>query len=101
MLEPEKRAAGPYRPLIYENTFRDPAAYENIDPSRFCVALADYDPPTIYRLWLGLGRAPSVILSAGGEAAGVEGSRAVQPWRFQAVAMGSFDSRARRRCAQG
>ena len=31
----------------------DPAAYENIDPSRFCVALADYDPPTIYRLWLG------------------------------------------------
>lgn len=39
--------------LVYEKTFRDPAAYENIDPSRFCVALADYDPPTIYRLWLG------------------------------------------------
>lgn len=39
--------------LVYRNTFRDPAAFDDIDPSRFCLALADYDPPTIYRLWLG------------------------------------------------
>lgn len=39
--------------LIYKMSFREPAAYEDIDPSRFCLALADYDPPTIYRLWLG------------------------------------------------
>ena len=39
--------------LVYENTFRDPEAYDDIDPSHFCLALSDYDPPTIYRLWLG------------------------------------------------
>lgn len=39
--------------LVYRNTFRDPAAYDDIDPSRFCLALSDYDPPTVYRLWLG------------------------------------------------
>lgn len=39
--------------LIYKNAFRNLEAYEDIDPSRFCLALADYDPPTIYRLWLG------------------------------------------------
>ena len=53
MLEPGETRSWTVPSLIYENTFRDPAAYENIDPSRFCVALADYDPPTIYRLWLG------------------------------------------------
>lgn len=39
--------------LVYEKTFHDPAAYDDIDPSRFCLALSDYDPPTVYRLWLG------------------------------------------------
>lgn len=39
--------------LVYKNTFANPAAYDDIDPSRFCLALSDYDPPTIYRLWLG------------------------------------------------
>lgn len=39
--------------LVYRNTFRDPAAFDDIDPSRFCLALSDYDPPTIYRFWLG------------------------------------------------
>lgn len=39
--------------LVYRNTFCDPAAYDDIDPSRFCLALSDYDPPTVYRLWLG------------------------------------------------
>ena len=53
VLEPGETRSWTVPSLIYENTFRDPAAYENIDPSRFCVALADYDPPTIYRLWLG------------------------------------------------
>ena len=53
VLEPGETRSWTVPSLIYENTFRDPAAYEIIDPSRFCVALADYDPPTIYRLWLG------------------------------------------------
>lgn len=39
--------------LLYKNTFANPAAYDDVDPARFCLALADYDPPTIYRLWLG------------------------------------------------
>lgn len=39
--------------LVYANTFCDRSAYDDIDPSRFCLALSDYDPPTIYRLWLG------------------------------------------------
>ncbi|WP_232050798.1 hypothetical protein [Arabiibacter massiliensis] len=39
--------------LVYANSFRDRSAYDDIDPARFCLAVADYDPPTIYRLWLG------------------------------------------------
>ena len=39
--------------LVYARSFRDRSAYDDIDPSRFCLALADYDPPTVYRLWLG------------------------------------------------
>lgn len=39
--------------LVYRSTFADPAAYDDIDPARFCLAVADYDPPTVYRLWLG------------------------------------------------
>lgn len=34
--------------LVYKNTFANPAAYDDVDPARFCLALADYDPPTIY-----------------------------------------------------
>ncbi|BAK44998.1 hypothetical protein [Eggerthella sp. YY7918] len=39
--------------LVYKNAFRDSAAYEDIDPSHFCLTVTDFDPPTIYRLWLG------------------------------------------------
>ena len=39
--------------LVYKSAFRESAAYDDVDPSRFCLAVADYDPPTIYRLWLG------------------------------------------------
>lgn len=39
--------------LVYKNAFADPNGFDDFDPSRFCLAIADYDPPTVYRLWLG------------------------------------------------
>lgn len=39
--------------LVYKNAFADPDAYENPDPARFCLTISDFDPPTIYRFWLG------------------------------------------------
>lgn len=39
--------------LVNKALFKNPAAFDEIDPTRFCLTLSDYDPPTIYRLWLG------------------------------------------------
>lgn len=53
VLQPGETRAVTLPYLVYANTFCDRSAYDDIDPSRFCLALSDYDPPTIYRLWLG------------------------------------------------
>lgn len=39
--------------LVYKSAFANQEAYENPDPSLFCLTISDYDPPTIYRFWLG------------------------------------------------
>ena len=53
VLEPGETRTWTLPRLVYRSTFANPEAYDDIDPSKFCLALADYDPPTIYRLWLG------------------------------------------------
>ena len=39
--------------LLPRGLLEDPNAFDDLDPARFCLALSDYDPPTVYRLWLG------------------------------------------------
>lgn len=53
VLEPGETRTWTLPNLVYRGAFANPEAYDNMDPSKFCLALADYDPPTIYRLWLG------------------------------------------------
>ena len=54
VLEPGGNSASWTVPsLIYENTLPRSGGLREPSTVRFCVSLADYDPPTIYRLWLG------------------------------------------------
>ncbi|WP_417135380.1 hypothetical protein [Rubneribacter badeniensis] len=39
--------------LLPRGLLEDPNTFDDLDPARFCLALSDYDPPTVYRLWLG------------------------------------------------
>lgn len=38
---------------VFRNAFVDGAAFDELDISQFCLEFYDYDPPTVYRLWLG------------------------------------------------
>lgn len=53
MLEPGETRTWTLPRLVFRSSFENPEAYDDMDPSAFCLALADYDPPAIYRLWLG------------------------------------------------
>lgn len=53
VLQPGETRNWTFPSLVNKSLFVNPSAYDDIDPSRYCLAIADYDPPTIYRLWLG------------------------------------------------
>lgn len=37
---------------VNKNALKDQSAFDDLDPSDFCLQLIDYDPGTAYRLWL-------------------------------------------------
>lgn len=37
---------------VNANNLKDPAAFDRLDPSAFCLQIVDYDSGTAYRLWL-------------------------------------------------
>lgn len=39
--------------LVYRGLFKSTEDFDTFDYSRMCLTLSDFDPPTLYRLWLG------------------------------------------------
>lgn len=52
ILEPSETAQWTFAYCVNKGLFTNPEDLENIDLSKFCLTIGDWDPPTIYRLWL-------------------------------------------------
>lgn len=52
VLNPEETRTFTLPYQIYKNAFTDDRSFDNLDLSLFCLEVYDYDPATIYRLWL-------------------------------------------------